>query len=348
MPKIKILHRYIGDNEPCFIIAEAGVNHDCILERGYELIRTAKENGADAIKFQTYKTEKLTIKNSPKYWSDDKETQYENYKKLDYLSNNDFIKLQKYARKLGIISFSTPFDEESADFLEDIGVPMFKISSADIIHMHFLRHVARKKLPIILSTGASTIGEIEDAVKAIENEGNNKIMLLHCILSYPTPIKEMHLRMITTLKNIFPQYPIGLSDHSLGTVVPVAAVALGAKIIEKHYTIDKTIKGSSDHPISIDPKELREMVTNVRHIESALGYFMPKRPTKIEEPAARYARRSIVAKKNIKSGEILTTKNITAKRPGTGISPKFFYNFIGKKAARDIEEDEFLNWSHLQ
>lgn len=347
LPKIKITHRFIGDGEPCFVIAEAGVNHDCILERGYELIRTAKESGADAIKFQTYKAEKLVIKDSPKYWGDDKETQYENYKKLDYLSEKDFIKLQKYAKKIGLISFSTPFDEESADFLEHIGVPMFKIASADITHLPFLKHIARKNKPIILSTGAATIGEIEEAVKAVESEGNNKIIILHCILSYPTPIKDMHLRMITTLKTIFPQYPIGLSDHSLGTIVPVAAVALGAKVIEKHYTIDKTLKGSSDHPTSVDPKEMREIVTNIRHVEYALGHPLPKRPTKVEEPAAKLARRSIVAKRNIKEGEILTMKNITAKRPGTGINPKFFYHFLGKKAKKDINEDEFINWHHI-
>ncbi|HLC56873.1 MAG TPA: N-acetylneuraminate synthase family protein [Candidatus Nanoarchaeia archaeon] len=345
--RIKIGNRYVGDDEPCFVVAEAGVNHDCMLERGYELIKKAKENGADAIKFQTYKAEKIAIKNSPKYWTESDETQYDEYKNFDYLSEEDFIKMQKYAEELGIIFFSTPFDEESADFLEKIGVPMYKIASADITHLNLLKHIAKKGLPMALSTGAATIGEIEEAVSVIEEQGNNQIILLHCILSYPTPTKDMNLNMIPTLKKIFPDYLIGLSDHSLGTLVPIGAVSLGAKMIEKHYTIDKTLKGSADHWLSVDPKELKEMVTNIKQIESALGSTLARRPIKVEEPAQRLARRSIVANRDIRAGEIFDVKNITSKRPGTGINPRFFSEIIGRRVLKDMKEDDILDWEHV-
>jgi len=349
MKKIKIGNKFVGINEPCFIIAEAGANHDSILERGKELIRKAVEGGADAIKFQTYVAGKLTTKTAPKYWKDDKpkETQYQVFDKLDKLTENDWRELIKLCNELGIIFLSTPFDEESADFLEDLGVPAFKIASADITHLPLLKHVAKKGLPMIISTGMATIDEIKEAVEVIKSTGNKNIILLHCIISYPTAPEDANLRTIKTIQTSFPDIPIGFSDHTIGISTPTAAVALGAKIIEKHFTIDKSLPGSPDHRLSVDPEDLKLMVDSIRTVEKALGSPI-KRPIEAEREGLKYARRSIVADVLIPKGTEITKSMIAIKRPGTGIQPKYLNKVLGRIAKKDIEEDEVLNWDDLE
>ncbi len=346
---IKVGRKSIGENAPCFIVAEAGANHNGKLELAKKLAQSAAAHGADAVKFQTYVAEKLTTRTAPKYWVDSSpsKSQYELFKTLDKLSEEDWKELAKFCRRIGIIFFSTPFDFESADLLEELGVPLFKIASADITCLPFIKHVAEKGKPIMLSTGAATIEEIREAVKTIESTGNDQIIILHCTLSYPTPIKDANLRVITTLQKRFPTYPIGLSDHTLGITAPIAATVLGAKVIEKHFTINKNLPGSPDHKLSIDPKELENMVAQIRLVEKLLGSPI-KQPVKSELKARKYARRSIVAKVRIPKGAIITEKMITFKRPGIGIPPKLANTIIGKRAKRTIKEDEIISFKDIE
>ena len=343
--RIKIENRYIGENEPRFIIAEAGVNHNGDIELAKKLVDIAAESGADAIKFQTFKAENVAIKNAPKAEyqvknTNSDESQYDMIKKLE-LSEEEFRELHRYARKKGIIFLSTPFDFESADFLEELGVPAFKVSSTDLTNLPFLEYIAEKGKPIILSTGMGTLGEIEEAVSTIKNTGNEDIILLHCITSYPAKFESLNLRAIQTLKEAF-KLPVGFSDHSLGIYAPIAAVALGAVVIEKHFTLDKNLPGP-DHKASLNPCELKEMIRGIRLIEKALGDGI-KRPTPEEEEIKKIARRSIVAKVDIPKGAIITKDMITFKRPGTGLPPKYYNKIIGKRARRDIKADELIYW----
>ena len=349
MIKIRIGDKLIGDGEPCFIIAEAGVNHNGDIELAKRLIDVAKEAGADAIKFQTFKADNVVTKNAPKADYQIKntnsyESQYEMIKKLE-LSEDEFRELHRYARKKGIIFLSTPFDFESADFLEELGVPAFKISSSDLTNLPFLEYIAEKGKPIILSTGMGTLGEIEEAINTIKNAGNEEIILLHCITSYPAKFENLNLRAIKTLKEAF-KLPVGFSDHSLGIYAPIIAVALGAVVIEKHFTLDKNLPGP-DHKASLDPQELKEMIKWIRLTEKALGDGI-KRPTPEEEKIKKIVRKSIVAKVNIPEGTILTEEMIAFKRPGTGIPPKYYKEILGKKARRNIKVDEIISWGDIE
>jgi sialic acid synthase SpsE len=349
MKKITIGNKIIGPDEPAYIIAEAGVNHNGSLKRAKELIIKAAKAGADAIKFQTYKAEKLVTKSAPRFWDwkgeeKSKGTQFDSYSELDKFPLKYYPELIKVCKKNNIEFLSTPFDEESADALIKFGMKAIKVSSSDVTNLPFLVHLAKSNLPILLSTGASTIGEIEDAVQVIEKTGNRKIILLQCTLVYPTPFKHANLRVIPTLEKIFPQYTIGLSDHTLGTHIPPAAVALGARVIEKHYTVDKTLLKSADHHLSVDPVELKEIVDAIRDVELALGdsrkYVLPA-----EKETYKYDKRSIVSARNIKKGEIITKDMIVNKRPGTGIRPEFQSIVLGRKARKDIKEDTTIMWS---
>jgi N-acetylneuraminate synthase/N,N'-diacetyllegionaminate synthase len=343
MKKIKIGNRFVGEGEPCFIVAEAGANHNGKIDLAKELVKKAAESGADAIKFQTYVAGKLATKTAPKYWMDNRpqETQYEVFSKLDKLTEEEWRELAEFCSEKNIIFLSTPFDVKSADLLDELGVPAFKVASADITCLPLIKHIAKKRKPLILSTGMATIEEIRDAIRVIKSVGNDQIILLHCTLSYPTAFRDANLRMMCSMQETFPDIPIGLSDHTMGTVVPIAAVAMGAKLIEKHYTIDKSLPDSPDHRLSVDPKELREMIEQIRATEEALGSPV-KGPIDSEKEALKFARRSIVANVKIPKGTVITREMITFKRPGTGISPKFFEQVIGKKAKRTIEEDEVI------
>jgi len=347
--KIKINDRIVGDGEPCFIIAEAGVNHNGDVELAKKLIDVTEEAKVDAIKFQTFKTENVVTKDAPKadYQiknTDSNKSQYKMLKELE-LKEEDFKELYRYARKKGIIFLSTPFDFESADFLDELGIPAFKISSTDLTNLPFLEYVAEKGKPVILSTGMGTLGEIEDAINTIKNTGDNEIVLLHCITNYPADFESLNLRAIQTLREAF-KLPVGFSDHSLGIYAPLVAVALGAVVIEKHFTLDKNLPGP-DHKASLDTRELKEMVKWIRLTEKSLGDGI-KKPTPEEEEIKKVARRSIVTKVNIPKGTVITEEMITFKRPGTGLSPKYYKEIIGKRARRDINIDEMIYWSDVE
>lgn len=345
MKTIKIGDRLVGNGEPCFIITEVGVNHNGDVELAKKLIDVAKDAGADAVKFQTFKAENVVTKNAPKADYQVKntelnESQYDMIKKLE-LTEEEFKELYRYAKNKGIMFLSTPFDFESADFLEEMGVPAFKISSTDLTNLPFLEYVAEKGKSIILSTGMGTLGEIEEAVTTIRHAGNEDIVLLHCITSYPAKFESLNLRAIQTLRAEF-KLPVGFSDHSLGIYAPIAAVALGAVVIEKHFTLDKNLPGP-DHKASLNPEELKEMIKAIRLVESALGDGI-KRLTSEEEEIKKVARRSIVAKVDIPKGNVITKEMITFKRPGIGLPPKHYREIIGKKARRNIKADELIYW----
>lgn len=352
MKNIHIGKRTIGPNSPVFIIAEGATNHNNKLELGLRLIKEAAEAGADALKVQTYSADKLVTKTAPLFWEmDNKEkkatgTQYEKYSTVDKLSKEAYFEMKKYADSLGIEFFSTPFDHESVDFLEELGVNLYKIASCDITNIPLLKHVAKTQKPIILSTGISNISEIEEAVATILKEGNGQIVLLHCTIKYPTPYENVNLNAMKTMQRVFVDHHIGLSDHSIGIEVPLAAVALGAKCIEKHYTFNKGAELSSDHWLAVDTKELEQMVKSVRNIEQAMGSYAKKADLS-ENKAELYARRSIVTQREIKKGEVIKKEDLIIKRPGTGIAPKHLEMVVGCVATRDIKADEVVQWDDL-
>lgn len=351
MAIIYIGKRAIGDDHPAYVVAEAGVNHNGSLARAKELIKKAAAAGADAIKFQTYKADKLVTKTAPRFWNWAGEkkkqgTQHDSYSLLDKFPLKHYPELIRTCKQHGIEFLSTPFDEVSADALVKFGMKAIKVSSSDVTNLPFLKHLAKHKLPILLSVGASTLGEIEEAVAAIESVGNKKIVIMQCTLVYPTPYEHANIRVIPTLSATFPDYPTGLSDHTLGVHVPSAAVALGARVIEKHYTVDKTLPTSADHWLSVDPAELKEMVQAIRNVEAALGtskkFVLP-----VESHTYLYDKRSLVAACDIKKGTTITKKMLTHKRPGTGIRPKYIDVVLGRSAATDIPQDTTITWEMI-
>ena len=328
-----------------YMIAEAGVNHEGSMELAKRLIDEAAEGGADAIKFQSYKAETLASKDSPYYWDINKEptrSQYELFKKYDKFWKKEYEELKKYCDKVGIEFLSTPFDIESATFLNDL-MPAFKISSSDITNLQFIEYQCSFNKPIILSTGASYLWEIQEAVEVVEKHGN-PLILLHCVLNYPTPNKNAHLGMIQGLKKHFPQHIIGYSDHTLPQEMEVvyAATLLGAAFIEKHFTFDKTLPGN-DHYHAMDKEDLKLFWKKWNFVEELLGSFKVTALTD-EEPARKNARRSLVAARNIPKGKVIDEQDLSWKRPAHGISAKYYYDLIGKKALVDIQEDTVLKW----
>jgi len=348
-PSFAIAGREVGLGRPCYVIAEAGVNHNCDVQLGYKLIETAGAAGADAIKFQSYTASKIATRVAPRYWvepADPKGTQWDTFDKLDKLSDRDFKSLLGHARHVGLTAFSTPFDDEAVDFLASLDVPAFKIASADLTCHGLIDRAARVGKPMLLSTGTSTLAEVEEALEVCRRAGNEEVVLLHCTLKYPCPPEAINLRMMEHLMRAFPGVPVGLSDHSLGTSVPQAAVALGACVIEKHYTVDKKLPGSPDHHLSVDPAEMRAMVDGIRTVEKALGKS-EKGLEPMEKEAYLYARRSVTSKVKIPRGAAITREMLTYKRPGTGISPRHFDMVLGRVARQDIPEDTTLTWDML-
>ncbi len=331
-----------------FIIAEVGVNHNGDINLAYKLIDVAKEAGANAVKFQTFKTEKVISKHAPMAEYQKKNlgkdiSQYEMVKKLE-LSFDDFIKLKEYADEKGIIFLSSPFDHESIDFLENL-VPYYKIPSGEIVNYPYLRHIASKGKPIIMSTGMATLGEVEKALDTIRSVNPDvEIYLLHCTTNYPTPFEEVNLKAMLTLKEAF-KLPVGYSDHTLGIEIPVAAVALGAVIIEKHFTLDKDLPGP-DHKASLEPDELKAMVRAIRNVEKALGNGI-KKPNPSEERIKKVARKRIVAARSIDEGEILKEEDVILKRSSEGLEPEFLDVIVGKKLIKPVKEDEPITWEHF-
>lgn len=324
-----------------FIIAEAGVNHNGDMGMAIKLIDAAVDAGADAVKFQTFKSELLTSRYAQKadyQKENDKGSslQLSMLKGLE-LSFSDFKELKEYCDQKGIIFMSTPFDHESIDFLYGIGMELFKAPSGDITNIPYLRKIGSLGKKVILSTGMSGLGDIETALDALE--GAKEISLLHCTTSYPAPFESVNLNALNTIKVAF-GLPVGYSDHTEGIEVSIGAAALGAEIIEKHFTLDKTLKGP-DHKASLEPDELRAMVDSIRNIELAMGSGL-KRMSAVEQGNAMAARKSIVAKTNIKAGELFTEDNLTVKRPGTGISPVYYNHIIGRTARRDYSEDDMI------
>ncbi|MGF7400331.1 N-acetylneuraminate synthase [Thermoanaerobacterium thermosaccharolyticum] len=326
-----------------FIIAEAGVNHNGDIENAKKLIYVAKKSGADAVKFQTFKSEKVISKFAQKaeYQKEttgESDTQLDMVKKLE-LPYKDFKELKKYCDEVEINFMSTPFDLDSIEFLNELNIDVFKIPSGEITNLPYLIKIAQTNKPIIMSTGMSTLDEIEAAINILRQNGSGEITLLHCTTEYPAPYKDVNLRAMKTLRERF-KVNVGYSDHTKGIEIPIAAVAMGATVIEKHFTLDRNMEGP-DHKASLEPDELKAMVQAIRNVESALGDGI-KRPTESEIKNIAIARKSIIAKRDIKKGEIFTEENITVKRPGNGISPMKWFEVLGKTAVRDFKEDELI------
>lgn len=332
-----------------YVIAEAGVNHEGSMDIARRLIDEAALGGADAIKFQTYKAGTLASKHSPAYWDTSKEptpSQYELFKKHDSFWKGEFENLKKHCDQAGIAFMSTPFDVESAKFLNDM-MDVFKISSSDLTNRPFIEFMCDFKKPIIMSTGAASLAEIAEAVSWIEAKGN-PLALLHCVLNYPTMDENAALGMIPALVRHFPQHVIGYSDHTLPNDMKVLEVAalLGAQILEKHFSHDKTLPGN-DHYHAMDYKDLQLFRQNFERTLSMIGE-MRIEALASEEPARQNARRSLVANRNIPAGKIIDKDDLTWKRPAGGISPRHYYEVLGMTARADIEEDTVLQWAYLE
>lgn len=325
------------------IIAEAGVNHNGSLSLAKKLADKAKEAGADYVKYQTFNPSNMVSKYAAKaeyqkQTTDSKQSQLDMLEEL-MLSYDEFVELKEYCGQIGIGFLSTSFDLDSTEFLARLGCEIWKIPSGEVTNYPYLVDIARKHQPIILSTGMCDEEDIAAAIEVLKSNGAGKISLLHCTTEYPTPFEDVNLKAMCTMRDIF-GLEVGYSDHTRGIEVPIAAVAMGAKIIEKHFTLDKNMKGP-DHKASLEPDELKQMVDSIRNIEKALGSGT-KRPAESEKKNIAIARKSIVAKTQIKKGELLTTENITTKRPGDGISPMRWNEVIGTCAIRDFDEDELL------
>lgn len=325
------------------IIAEAGVNHNGSLELAKKMVDVAKDAGVDYVKFQTFNPKKLVSKYAKKAeyqkeTTDSNESQLKMLEKLT-LTNDDFIELKQYCDFVNIGFISTPFDLDSIDFLETFDMDFWKIPSGEITNLPFLEKIGKTEKKVIMSTGMCNMKEIYDAIQVLEKNGSKNIELLHCNTQYPTPFEDVNLRAMLSIKQEFNKV-IGYSDHTLGIEVPIAAVALGAEIIEKHFTLDKSMSGP-DHKASLNPKELKAMVVAIRNVEQVLGDSL-KTVSESESKNRLVARKSIVASRFIKAGELLSEDNITTKRPGNGISPMKWHDIIGTVAIRDFEEDELI------
>ncbi len=333
--------RKVQGTQDVFIIAEAGVNHNGDLETAKKMIEIAKSAGVDAIKFQTFNADNLVTRDAEKCEyqkeNDGVESQYEMLKRLE-LSKEDHKTLKNYCEEVGILFLSTPFSEEDADFLEEIGMPIFKIPSGEITNIPYLKHVAKKGKPMIVSTGMSDMDEVKNAASEILKI-NSQLTLLHCTSNYPASHDSLNLRAIETMKNEL-QLPIGYSDHSEGILASSLAVSLGACVIEKHFTLDKNMEGP-DHKASIEPAELTALVKSIRNAEEMLG--SSKKEIQVEETEVKnIVRKSIITCEEIKAGEIFTKENLTIKRPGTGMPPQEIENIVGKKAKRDLKRDTLI------
>lgn len=338
-------------SEP-YIIAEIGANHNGDIDLAKKIIDSAKECGADAVKFQSWTPKSLVSKGEyEKNQSyDDGDGGKKHFGSLEemvtkyYLREEQHYELKEYCDRIGIDFCSSPFSKEEVDLLIKLDVPFLKIASMDINNLDLLKHMAKTQKPIVLSTGMATLSEIETAVKVIEKEGNFQIVILHCISIYPPKYEDIHLNNISMLQQAF-DYPIGFSDHTIGTAIPLASVALGACVIEKHFTLDKDLPGW-DHQISANPIELREIVKESKNIQKSLGNY--KRVVSEDEEGKKLKfRRSLVAKRKMVSGELLRENDITSKRPGTGIPPDEIQFVVGRTLKNNLQEDQIINWNDL-
>jgi N,N'-diacetyllegionaminate synthase len=331
-----------------FIIAEAGVNHNGSVELALRLIDAAKASGADAVKFQTFRAELLASRSAQKAPYQERTTSSEESQfamlqrlELDAAAHRQLI---AHCQEVGIQFLSSPFDKQSADLLAEMDVPLYKIPSGEITNLLFLKHLAGKGKPLILSTGMSTLGEVEEAVLVIQESGARGLTLLHCVTEYPAPYHEINLYAMRTLRSAF-GLPVGYSDHTPGTEIAVAAVALGAEVIEKHLTLDRSLPGP-DHHASLEPADFAQMVASIRHVESALGTGI-KAPAPCELPNLLVARKSIVAARAMPAGYQLGFGDLDIKRPGSGLPAKFLPAFVGRTLRAAVEQEEILAWDHL-
>ncbi|WP_252250250.1 N-acetylneuraminate synthase family protein [Clostridium sp. ZBS13] len=350
MKKIKVNdYRYIGNDEPCFIIAEAGINHNGDIDIAKKMIDIAKECGVDAIKFQTFKAEEF-ISNKKEmytYKSQGKEiteSMYEMFKRYEF-TKSEWLEIASYCNDKDIIFFSTPQNPSDLDFLlQIVELPVIKVGADDLTNLELMSYYASKSKPMIISAGMAYISEIEDAVEVIRKENNEELIILHCVSSYPAGAEEVNLNKMNTIKHAF-EVITGFSDHTIGTTASIGAVTLGAKVIEKHFTLDKNMNGP-DHWFSSDAEEIKKLVNDIRYIERALGSSQVK-PTKNELETRKVGRRSIVAAGNIKKGDTLTEELLIFKRPGTGINPKFKKMLVGRTAKCNINIDEVIDFEKL-
>lgn len=339
----------IGNDSPCFIIAEAGVNHNGDLDLARELIDIAVESGADAVKFQTFKAELLNTKNAPKATyhieTTGNEQSWFDLLKSQELDRNAHIELIDHCNKRGILFLSTPYDYQSADLLKEMNVPMIKIASTDANNIPFLKYLAHMNIPLILSTGMCNYEEVKESVNTIVNEGQKQLALLQCTSNYPAPVDQINLKVMDTYRDDF-NLVIGYSDHTQSEVLPIAAVARGAKIFEKHFTKSRSLPGP-DHRSSLEPEELKSMIKQIRDTEIILGgndkIVMPA-----EVENRQKLRKSVVAKANISKGGIFSEDNLDIKRPGSGLPPKHFTELLGKKVNCDILEDDLINMDMVE
>lgn len=346
---IQIGNRRIGPGEPMYIVAEMSANHNQNFEQAVKILEAAKDAGADAVKLQTYTPDTMTIDCDNEYFRIGKGTIWEGRILYDlygeaYTPWEWQPKLKEIASDLGLDLFSTPFDPTAVDFLEEMEVPAYKVASFEIVDLPLLRRIAQTGKPIIMSTGMATLAEIDEAVRTIREAGGSQLALLKCTSAYPAPPEEMNLRTIPHMAEAF-HVPVGLSDHTLGIAVPVAAVVLGACIVEKHLTISRQISGP-DSAFSLEPHEFKAMVEAIRTVEKALGkvqYEVGER-----EAASRVFRRSLFVVQDVKAGEIFTNENVRSIRPGYGLHPRELPKVLGRRAARDIRRGTPLSWELIQ
>lgn len=348
MASINIGTRILGDYAAPYIIAEAGVNHNNDLKQAIHLVDVAADAGADAIKFQTYRAEDLVVRDAPRFWSWEGEekrdgNQFDSYSRLDKLPWSDYSKISDHCERRGIEFLSTPFSIDALEMLDDLGMKAVKIASCDITNVPLLEAAAKTTKPILLSTGGAYLWEIGRTLEFLRSLDCTQVCIMHCTLTYPTPPEDANLNAIAALRYAYPQYPIGISDHTLGTYVPIAATALGVACVEKHFTTDKTLPLSADHWLSVDGPELKQIVEGCRYVQKALGKGN-KEPLESELIARRNARRSVVSARKISAGEVITADALNVKRPGTGISPYDIDKIIGRRATVDIQEDTLIQW----
>jgi len=343
-PEIRLGERIIGSDAAVFVIAEIGINHNGSVDDAVKLIDAASDCGADAVKFQSFRVDRLLIRSRDRYAQQTgEESAYDLLRRCE-LSFDEQEKLKDHAVKRGIIFLSTPFDIESADFLDSLGVPAFKIASGDITHIPLLRHVAAKGKPVFLSTGMSYLDEVIEAVRWLRENGSPEILLMHCASSYPASSRDMNLRALVTMQSYF-GLATGLSDHSRGMLFSLAAAAMGAAAIERHFTLDRNAEGP-DHKASLDPNGLEELVKNLRRLEAGMGSG-EKQPAKSEADGRRLGRRSIVAATDIPAGERIVSDMLTFKRPGAGIAPRYCDQVTGMTSRRFITKDTIITWEDL-
>jgi len=346
----KIGSRTLRTGERPYVIAEIGVNHEGSMDLAKKLIELAKEGGADAAKFQTYKADKIAAKKSPAYWDTTKETtksQHELFSKYDAFGPKEYEALAQHCKKVGIDFLSTPFDLEAVDSLDPL-MPVFKVASADLTNVPLLKKIASKNKPVLLSTGASYLSEIQSAVETLTSAGVKDLILLHCILNYPCNYEDANLNMIDSLRTAFPNLILGYSDHTPpdpGMLVLISAWLKGAVVLEKHFTHDKNLPGN-DHYHAMDVNDLRKFVSSVKFAHSLLGATL-KEPLAGEAPARQFARRSLVTSRSLRKGETIKEQDIICKRPATGISPLCLNEVLGRTVSKDLESDHILNWSDL-